>query len=107
VVAETVHSVADVALMSFEQPDALFNFKTRDDFLNGSSSELSLQELYGDYVLLFPASTLASGLVLGNLSDFFLRFDFLSIDNTPPIQAVLRAPPSQASSPIVIPGGAK
>lgn len=106
-VAENVNSVADVALMDFNQPDALFNFKTRDDFLNGSSSELALQELYGDYVLLFPASAFTTGLDLGQLRDFFLRFDFLSIDNTPPITAVMAKPVANASAPIVLPGGSR
>jgi len=103
-VAENTSSVADVSLADFDQPDALFNFKTRDDFLNGSSSELALQELYGDYVLLFPASALAAGLQLDVLHDFYLRFDFLSIDNTPPIAAVLPRRVANASpGPIVLP----
>jgi hypothetical protein len=103
-VEQKTSSVADVSLVDFNQPDALFNFKTRDDFLNGSSSELSLQELYGDYVLLFPASALASGLALSELRDFFLRFDFLSIDNTPPVQLVLPGHPSnQSPGPITVP----
>jgi hypothetical protein len=104
-VPENTNSVADVALMDFNQPDALLNFKTRDDFLNGSSSELALQELYGDYVLLFPATALNQGLDLGALRDFFMRFDFLSVDNTPPVQAVMRKQPANASSSIVIPTG--
>jgi hypothetical protein len=95
-VQENTSSAADVRLMDFNQPDALFNFKNTDAFLNGSSSELSLQELYGDYVLLFPASALSSGVVLADLRDFFVRFDFLSIDNTPPIQLMKQA---SASSP--------
>lgn len=70
--------------MDFNVPDSLLHFKTRDDFLNASSAELAMQSLYGDYILLFPASELASGLALTELRDFFLRFDFLSIDNTPP-----------------------
>jgi hypothetical protein len=101
-VAESTSSAADVALMDFNQPDALFNFKTRDDFLNGSSSELSLQELYGDYVLLFPASALSSGLTLADLRDFYLRFDFLSIDNTPPILSLKRAPTRAAPAPAIV-----
>jgi hypothetical protein len=100
-VAESTSSAADVRLMDFNQPDALFNFKTRDDFLNGSSAELSLQSLYGDYVLLFPASALASGLAMSDLRDFFLRFDFLSIDNTPPI--LLLQQPAPGGAPIVAP----
>lgn len=107
---ENTSSAADVALMDFNQPDALFNFKTRDDFLNGSSSELSLQELYGDYVLLFPAATFTSGLVLSDLRDFFLRVDFLSIDNTPPVQPLragarieLPARPAAGPAAIVMP----
>jgi hypothetical protein len=103
-VAENTSSAADVSLMDFNQPDALFNFKTRDDFLNGSSSELSLQELYGDYVLLFPATVLNAGLVLDQLRDFYLRFDFLSIDNTPPIQALKLTPVARVPrTPIVVP----
>ncbi|HSR99590.1 MAG TPA: hypothetical protein VLM79_21200, partial [Kofleriaceae bacterium] len=99
-VPESTSSAADVRLMDFNQPDALFNFKNRDDFLNGSSAELSLQELYGDYVLLFPAAALSSGLSLADLRDFFVRFDFLSIDNTPPILLMKHA---AAGKPIVVP----
>jgi len=100
-VAENTSSAADVRLMDFNQPDALFNFKNNDSFLNGSSAELSLQELYGDYVLLFPATALSSGLVLADLRDFFLRFDFLSIDNTPPILLMKQAPAGSKS--IIVP----
>lgn len=100
-VAENTSSAADVRLMDFNQPDALFNFKNTDSFLNGSSSELSLQELYGDYVLLFPQAALSSGLALSDLRDFFLRFDFLSIDNTPPILLMKRA--LAGGKPIVVP----
>jgi len=99
-VAENTSSAADVRLMDFNQPDALFNFKNTDAFLNGSSAELSLQELYGDYVLLFPQAALSSGLTLSELRDFFLRFDFLSIDNTPPILLMKQA---SAGKPIVVP----
>jgi hypothetical protein len=100
-VQENTSSAADVRLMDFNQPDALFNFKNTDSFLNGSSSELSLQELYGDYVLLFPATALSSGLALTELRDFFLRFDFLSIDNTPPILLMKQA--AAGGKPIVVP----
>jgi len=81
---ELTSSVADVGVVDFDQPDALFGFKTRDDYLNGSSAELALQGLYGDYLLLFPAPLFDAGLALDQLRDFFLRFDFLSVDDTPP-----------------------
>jgi hypothetical protein len=80
---EAKNSVADISVVRLDAPNALSDFRQRDDAFNASSTELSLQGLYGDYVLLFPASALASGLELGALFDFNLRFDFLSIDDTP------------------------
>jgi hypothetical protein len=69
-------------------------FRDRDDAYNNSSRELSLMGLYGDYVLLFPTEALKHGLVPNTLSSFNIRFDYLSIDDTPPVQ-------------MIAPGGAK
>lgn len=82
--SEATNSPADVTMANFSLPDVFSAFKTQDSFLNGSSAELTLQGLYGDYVLLFPDAELTAGLALASLTDFWLRFDFLSIDNTPP-----------------------
>jgi hypothetical protein len=90
---------ADVTLQNFDDGTVFSNFKFRDDFLNGSSSELSLQGLYGDYVLLFPPGTFDLDFTPTALHDFWLRFDYLSVDNTPalrptPAQLALDADPS-------------
>jgi hypothetical protein len=93
------HSVADIALVDFSKSD-LDNFRSNYGFVEGSSSEFSLQGLYGDYVLLFPAQVLAAGLDLRTLTDFNLRFDFLSVDSTPQINgtAPIVVPPDAAAS---------
>ncbi len=44
----------------------------------GSSNELALTGVYGDYVLLFPPSTLAN-LSIGSVNDVLLRFDVLTV----------------------------
>jgi hypothetical protein len=81
---EPVNSVADISVVRLDTGNALDDFRHRDDAYNASSTELSLQGLYGDYVLLFPNIALESGLDLTGLFDFNLRFDFVSIDDTPP-----------------------
>ena len=87
--AEDTTTPADVAVVNFDGAgDPLLSFRTQDTFLNGSSSELSLREMYGDYTLLFPVAYLSSGLNLSTLHDFNLRFDFLSVDDTPPTSGV-------------------
>ncbi|MFH0903092.1 MAG: hypothetical protein V2A73_20880 [Pseudomonadota bacterium] len=54
----------------------------RDAYVEGASEELAGRGLYGDYVLLFPASGLLSTeFKLQNVEDVLLRFDFLSVDN--------------------------
>jgi hypothetical protein len=79
------NSVADLSVMRLDAAGALDDFRFRDDAYNASSTELSAQGMYGDYVLLFPVAALKAGLVPQNLSDVNLRFDYLSVDDTPPI----------------------
>jgi hypothetical protein len=45
---------ADIALNNLDIDETFVAFKNRDDFFNGSSAEVALQGLYGDYVLLNP-----------------------------------------------------
>ena len=47
----------------------------------GSSNELRLMGVYGEYVLLFPVDSLVE-LQLGSIEDVFFRFDYLSVGNT-------------------------
>jgi hypothetical protein len=87
------NSVADISVVRLDTGNALDDFRHRDDAYNASSTELSLQGLYGDYVLLFPVVALSSGLDLMALFDFNLRFDFVSVDDTP--STLLVAPPDE------------
>jgi hypothetical protein len=54
-----------------------------ETYFNGDSQELAGRGLYGDYALFFPAETLAlgssDGLVLQNIEDVLLRFDYVSV----------------------------
>jgi hypothetical protein len=77
------NSVADLAVMRLDAADALYDFNLRDDAYNASSTELSAQGMYGDYVLLFPVAALNAGLVPQTLSDVNFRFDYLSVDDEP------------------------
>ena len=91
-VPEATSVGADISVVRLDTGNALDDFRNRDDAYNGSSTELSLQGLYGDYVLLFPFTALGAGLDLTALFDFNLRFDFVSVDDTPP---TLQAPGGQ------------
>ncbi|MFH0903223.1 MAG: dickkopf-related protein [Pseudomonadota bacterium] len=54
----------------------------RDAYVEGASEELAGRGLYGDYVLVFPASgLLAEDFPLENVEDVLIRFDFLSVDD--------------------------
>ena len=79
------NSVADLSVMRLDAAGALDDFRYRDDAYNASSTELSAQGMYGDYVLLFPVAALRAGLVPQSLYDVNLRFDYLSVDDTPPL----------------------
>ena len=54
-----------------------------ESYFNGDSQELAGRGLYGDYSLFFPAEVLAEGrgdgLVLQNVTDVILRFDYVSV----------------------------
>ncbi len=66
----------------------------RDAYAEGASQELAGRGLYGDYVLLFPASGLLSnGFPLSKVEDVLLRFDYLAVDN---LNTGLRAPDAEA-----------
>lgn len=55
----------------------------RDDYANGSTSELAARGLYGEYALFIPAEVLSidgsDGLVLEHVDDILLRFDYVSV----------------------------
>ncbi|HET9620834.1 MAG TPA: hypothetical protein VFP84_05695 [Kofleriaceae bacterium] len=87
---QNANTSADVQMVDFTI-DSLSLFKSSDGFLNGSSAELALEGLYGDYVVLFPAAEVP-GLNFAAMSDFYLRFDFLSADNTPATSAAAPRP---------------
>jgi hypothetical protein len=94
-------TAADVGLERLDVAGALDAFRERDDAYNGSSTELSMQGLYGDYVLLIPRIALDHGLVPATLSDLNLRFDFLSGDNSgQPQTFAVHADPGDA--PLVV-----
>ena len=101
-VPEATNTVADISVVRLDTGNALDDFRNRDDAYNASSTELSLQGLYGDYVLLFPSIALGSGLDLTGLFDFNLRFDFVSIDDTPPTLRAAR--PSERRRAAADPG---
>jgi hypothetical protein len=77
----------------------LEEFRSRDDAYNNSSRELSLLGLYGDYILLFPNEALSHGLVPRNLEQLNIRFDYLSVDDTPSIPMLHGAPTGQLTAP--------
>jgi hypothetical protein len=76
----------------------LQEFRERDDAFNSSSRELSLLGLYGDYVLLFPKAALERNLIPRNLGDLNIRFDYLSVDDTPAIP-LLTTPAASGTTP--------
>ena len=85
-------SVADISVFRLDVAGALQDFREREEAYNGSSTELSLRGLYGDYVLLFPVTALDAGLDPGSLMDFNLRFDFVSVDDTPAVNFRTKRP---------------
>jgi hypothetical protein len=74
---------ADVPLVRLDVGDALDHFRNSATPPPESSSELALQGLYGDYILLFPPNALAGGLAPHTLYDLNIRFDQISVDDTP------------------------
>jgi hypothetical protein len=79
-------SVADLPVVNLDVAGALDDFRKRTEAYDGSSTELSLRGLYGDYILLVPVAALRAGLLPQTLSDVNLRFDFLSVDNLPAVE---------------------
>jgi hypothetical protein len=73
---------ADLPVVRLDTGNALDAFRHDDSFTNGSSTALALWGLYGDYVLLFPSGGLDDE-DLEALFDFNLRFDIISVDDTP------------------------
>lgn len=101
------HTAAHIDTVDLNLLGNYENFQFADDFSNGSSTELAGQGLFGDYVLLFLESDLTAGLALEAISELLLRFDFLSVDNTPALPAARAssAPTlvvEQSSAPIVL-----
>lgn len=104
-VPEATFSTADITMQSFDDPTTFSQFRNLASYLNGSSSELSMQGLWGDYILLFPPATFTSTFTPQTLRDFWLRFDYVSVDGTP--QLLSPAPPAELElstdpSPIVL-----
>jgi hypothetical protein len=71
----------------------------KDAYHDGSSEELAGRGLYGDYIVLFPKELLDKGFALDRVEDILLRFDYLSVDNLPP---VVRAERQQSDLPITL-----
>jgi hypothetical protein len=84
------HTVADIDTVDLNILNNMELFQNNDDFVNGSSTELAGQGMFGDYVLLFPGPTMTPTLLEG-MSEMYLRFDYLSVDNTPVIDALKKA----------------
>jgi hypothetical protein len=84
------YSAADINTVDLNILGNVDAFNSSDDYINGSSTELAGQGLFGDYVLLFPGPTMTPGL-LESIFELYLRFDFLSVDNTPIIGALKMA----------------
>lgn len=80
------HTVADIGSVDLNILGNVEGFHFNDDFVNGSSTELAGQGMFGDYVLLFPAPAMTPSL-LESINELYVRFDYLSVDNTPVIEA--------------------
>jgi hypothetical protein len=95
---------ADINMVNLADDGVPTQFHSRDDFTNGSSTELAGQGMYGDYVLLFPSITLNDGALPGEVHSMFLRFDYLSIDATPQVGRVAapKAVLEKSALPIVV-----
>jgi hypothetical protein len=67
--------------------NAKFNTPLADfsnmSYLQGSSAELAGRGLYGEYILLFPRALIEAGFTIDKVEDVILRFDYLSVDDTP------------------------
>jgi hypothetical protein len=101
------HTVADIASVDLNILGNVEGFHSNDDFTNGSSTELAGQGMFGDYVLLFPGPVMTPSL-LENINELYVRFDYLSVDNTPVIQSVGKTRPAgtlmlqTGSGPIIV-----
>lgn len=84
------HTVADINSVDLNILGNVENFHSNDDFINGSSTELAGQGMFGDYVLLFPGPVMTPSL-LENINELYVRFDYLSVDNTPVIESIGKA----------------
>lgn len=97
------YTAADVGFERLDVAGALDAFRESDTAYNGSSTELSLQGLYGDYVLLLPQIALDHGLVANALTDLNLRFDFLSGDNSgQPLGFAIQSDSGDGNGPLVV-----
>jgi hypothetical protein len=65
-----------------------------------------LQGLYGNYILLFPQQALDNGVVLAALNDLWLRYDCISVADTPPVDPSIRADATAPAEPFIIVGPA-
>jgi hypothetical protein len=97
----TTQATADLSVVSFDVPANLEAFQENDAFTTGSSVELVLEGMYGDYILLFPKKALDNGVVLKSLHDVWLRFDYVSVDNTPPTEPFIVAPESDSEESVI------
>jgi hypothetical protein len=98
--APRTYTIADVGLERLDVAGALDAFRESDTAYNGSSTELSMQGLYGDYLLLIPKIALDHGLVPESLIDFNVRFDYLSGEDS--AQPALRIAPDDSADPLVV-----
>lgn len=99
------HTAAHIDTVDLNVLGNYESFQFADDFANGASTELAGQGLFGDYVLLFLEPDLTAGLSLEAMSELLVRFDYLSVDNTPALPAA-RASGSPAPALVVEPGAA-
>src|SRR5262249_42662621 len=84
---------SDVQMVNFDF-SSLQDFKSQDAVTDGSSDELALEGMYGDYVLLSRSGELTANPALDPkiLPAFYPRFDFLSTDDPPPLAGVASQP---------------
>jgi hypothetical protein len=84
---------ANTPLINVTVGDALEQFRNSGTPPVVSSTELSLQGLYGDYILLFPKAALDHNLRPHLFTELDIRFDHISVDDT---HAQQLAPPGAA-----------
>jgi hypothetical protein len=79
-------------------------FLNQDGYRDGSSAELAGAGLYGDYVLIIPKPTINQGVNLSAISQLLLRFDYVSVDNSPivDLRARGRVTVDAATTPLVV-----